>query len=322
VTARTIQMQIAPRLNAPGRMGDPAPALDLLLATAPDAAQAASRQLEAANARRQQLQGAMSREAGEALRAAHHEHAPILFLAREGWSSGLIGIVAGRLVSDHGKPAILIAIEGETCRGSARSVAGFHIAEALRDCSDLLIRSGGHELAAGFDVARSSIELLGARLAALAADRRDSASADPGGARQLVDAELQPADVTSRLVEEVALLQPFGEGNPEPTFGATLRVLEVGRWPARDGGEQHLKLRLGGDGMRPMDAVHWRHGDLAGSIARGDLIDVCFALEVNAWRGAFTPRIKVLRMRPAESPARRSAETDDRRQSPAEAGRG
>ena len=258
IDAETISFQIAPRLNAAGRLDDAALAVRALLETDRSRANALARQLDRLNARRRQLSDAAwlrAREQVERTRAMYEEVPALVWAGGEETPPGIVGIVAGRLADRYQRPAFAYAVRGGLAQASARSRAGFDFASALADCTDLLVRHGGHAMAAGFTVETANLEPLCKRLSELtesAVFDRDDAPAE----RLLeIDAQVPLERVTQKTAEWIARLAPFGAGNPAPVFlslGAP--VSDVRRFGRN--GKPHLGFRLG-----RWNAVGWRMGD-------------------------------------------------------------
>jgi single-stranded-DNA-specific exonuclease len=269
--------RIAPRLNAPGRLGDAAPALELLLARDLHEGQIAAARCEEANQRRRELQDRMFAEAVALASAAAGDAA--IVVARAGWHAGVAGIVAAKLVERFGKPVAVIAVD-ETARegrGSLRSVGGFDLFRALTACSEHLVRYGGHAQAAGLTVAQDRLPALRAAFAAEASrhDRR-------AGPAIAVDAVIPLGEVSPQLAAELAALSPFGVGNEPPVIVAAGARVRASRRVGGDG--NHLKLTLEcRHHATAHDAIAFRMGDRDPGV--GATIDVAFRPELSEWRG-------------------------------------
>ena len=278
VDARTVAWRIAPRLNAPGRLGAAEPALALLLADEGTAAERAQA-LEAANSERRTTQDRVMEEALAALgdRAAD---SPAIVLAGEGWPAGVVGIVAAKLVDKFAKPAFVIGIDPATGigRGSARTTGGVNLYEALSAAAPCLDRYGGHAAAAGFTVRRESVEQL-AELLGGAVTRLAEGSGPVPSVRE-VDAEVALGEVDERLAQELGGLGPFGQDNPAPmlvTRGA--KVTQV----RRVGDGSHLKLTVEDDRRDVRSAIGFGLGDRPVEV--GARLDLVFAPTVSTWQG-------------------------------------
>ncbi|MFQ5844067.1 MAG: DHHA1 domain-containing protein, partial [Planctomycetota bacterium] len=223
--------RLGPRINAAGRLGSPGLALDLILCEDPVAARDLAARLEESNRERQRIEREQSEEA---LRRAREQvdadpSLCALVLADPRWHPGVIGIVAARVAQTFSRPAVLLAVEGDHARGSARSFGAVRLHEALERCREHLLTWGGHAVAAGCTLAAADLDAFRAAFLAAAAEQ------DPGPAGpQEVDAELPLSAASASLAREIASLEPFGAGNEEPVFCA---------YGARTAG----RVRLGGE---------------------------------------------------------------------------
>lgn len=284
---------LAPRLNAAGRMEEATAAIRLLLTE--DAAEAAALagQLDMLNRKRQAVEGGMLDEATalvEAARAGGIGPRAIV-LASVDWHPGVLGIVASRLVERYGLPTALIAVRGEEARGSIRSPTGWHVAEGLAQCADLLLRFGGHEAAGGFSLAPERIAAFRARLQVLVDAQVPQGRLEPV---LTADAEADFSALDLDLVDMLSRLAPHGMGNPEPLFVA--RRVQAMRSPRRVG-RNHLKMRLRQTAVdsRVLDSIGFNLGDLVESLDRPDspTFDLAFSPERNVWNGRETLQLRV-----------------------------
>jgi single-stranded-DNA-specific exonuclease len=293
VTAGKLGFVVAPRINAAGRIGESADALALLLTEDPSEARRLAEKLDATNRTRQEEDRRTLDEALDLLAESYDPDQDYgVVLASEGWHPGVIGIVASRVVERIHRPVVMVALEGESGRGSARSIAGFHLHEALTECAVHLKRYGGHKQAAGMDLERSSLEAFRRAFNAVARHRLAGEDLRPS---LRPDVELAPAEVDLDLIHWLEYLGPHGVGNPGPLFVAP-RVSLSG---ARTVGENHLKVRLGG-ASGGLDAIGFglaeRHPPEA---VEARPHDVLFRLERNEWRGTATPQAKLADLRPS-----------------------
>ena len=252
VTAANIGYVLGPRLNAAGRISDAEEALRLLLTEDADEAKILAEHLELKNTERQELTRQVVKGARE--RAAERPEAWATVVADPAWPAGIVGLGASRLVEDHGRPAVVIAIDGDEGKGSCRSISAVHIAEALDECDDLLIKHGGHAMAAGFSIAREKIEEFTERLDQIVRGRL-------GGVRPVptlrVDAEIEPDALTARLALELASLEPCGMGNPRPHL--LLRGVKVFGIKQVGADSDHLRCKIT-VGRFTFDAMAFRRG--------------------------------------------------------------
>jgi single-stranded-DNA-specific exonuclease len=285
IDARTIAWKIAPRINAPGRLGAAEPSLSLLLAE-PDTAVARAEVLEAANQERRTVQDKVMDEALAMIGEADPGAAVVI--AGEGWPSGVVGIVAAKLVDRFQRPAFVIGIDRETGigRGSARTCAGVNLYEALATAAPLLDRFGGHAAAAGFTIKREAVpalvEALGGAVVRLAE------GSGPVTAGREVDAEVRLGEVDERLAQELAGLGPFGQENPAPLLATRgVRVTQV----RRVGDGSHLKLTLEDEQHTTRSAIGFGLGDRP--VELGARVDLAFVPTISTWQGRRSAELEV-----------------------------
>ena len=295
VTAGKLGFVVAPRINAAGRIGESADALRLLLTDDAAEARQLAEQLDATNRDRQDED---KRTLAEALEMLGREYDPAsdfgVVLAAEGWHPGVIGIVASRVVERIHRPVVMIALDGQRGRGSARSIPGFDLYEALKACSAHMMRFGGHKQAAGMDVARDSVAALREAFNAEAGSRLDLAELQP---RLRTDVVLELEDVDLQLVHWMSYLGPHGMGNPGPLFVASAVAFQR----AKVVGENHLKATLSQRGGR-IDAIGFGLADRHPPEAvMAEPHDVAFRLEKNEWRGTARAQARLIALRPTGS---------------------
>ena len=282
IDSEDVAFQIAPRINAAGRMSSADLATRLLLATrAGDAAEAKSlaEALNAENARRREEEAGIVADANRVI-----EQDPdiggqnLLVVWAEGWHRGVIGIVASKLVETFARPAIVLSVDGDEAHGSGRSIPAFDLLAALERHADLFVRFGGHRQAAGMVVESRRLQELRRRLAAYANEHIEPADLVP---RLTVDAPLPLTDVRDRLLRDLAALEPFGRGNPRPVFQAG--PVELTDGPHLMNG-RHLRMTLR-QGRAAFPAVAWRAGDRAAVLAHRRGLNVAFSLGEDTYRG-------------------------------------
>lgn len=287
-----VGFQLAPRLNAAGRLETAQTALALL--RAPDEASALplAEALEAHNRERQRIERAILEEV---LGAVHAKFNPqtdyVIVEGRSPWHIGVVGIVAARVVQEFWRPALIVGGEGAVWRGSGRSIPGFDLAGALRACGDLLERHGGHAMAAGVSVRPERLDALRARLNELASRTLRPEDLQPP---LRLDAEVGLEEITPERVAELERIRPTGAGNPGVQLCA--RGLRHQRPLQRIGRErQHVKLWVT-DGAAVQEAVWWGAGEEALPVGTFDL---AFAPELNNFNGRSAVQLRVLDWRPA-----------------------
>ena len=279
----SIAYGIAPRLNAVGRVGDAAVAARLLLTDDATEAAALADELRSANVLRRELTASALAEA-RALVA--DDRLPIVTAGP--WPIGVIGLVAGRLAEEHGRPAVVFSTLSDPWRGSARSAADFDLAAAFAALGDLFIRFGGHAAAAGCHLPADRYHEFISRLGALAGP---IVAAD---AVLTVDLALDPLEVDYALQRELALLEPTGAGNRAPLIG--IRGMVVARIRPAAGGHTQLVLRKG---REVVDGICFGRDDLVGVIAETDSIDVVARLSSRSFAGFESLQLDIRDVAPA-----------------------
>ena len=281
VTAENVSYAIAPRINAAGRMDSAVTALQLVLCEDPDRAEELARKLNEINARRQEIELQIFKAAQELLEQEPErlEDRVMLLWGRD-WHPGVIGIVASRLVERTGRPVIVVTVDehGE-CKGSGRSVQGFNLHDCIGSCADLLIRYGGHAMAAGLSVREENLPVLRRRLNEWAARECPVLHATP----LECDLSIHLDRVTVESVRRLDQLAPYGAENPTPVFLLQNAVVD-GVYPVSDGRHSRLRLRQGNAsvyavwfGMHPEQLPY----------ATGDVVDAALNLSVyDSPRGA------------------------------------
>jgi len=290
VTSDDLAFRMAPRLNAPGRIGDSESGLNLLTATEDGPARAMAAVLNSANIRRQGLeQGILDRIEEMIRREDLIADRKTLFLWGENWHQGVLGIVASRLVDRYHRPSLVVGIRDGMAFGSGRSIDGFHLFKVLSRLSPLFDRFGGHAHAAGFRLNVGHLEDLKRELEEIAGEELSEQDMVPV---IQVDAHLFLKDVSRQMIQDIAGLAPFGEQNPEPVFLA--RSLDV--VASRIVGERHLKLRV-----RQGEVVHEAIGFGLGRWhpLHGERVDILFTPELNRWQGSETIQLKLVDLRRA-----------------------
>ncbi len=278
ITATYIGFTVAPRVNAAGRIAEAGIGVELFTSNSREEADVLAHQLCALNTERQGEENRIETEAEQlALESHDFKKDPVMVLASEGWHHGIIGIVSSRMTEKFNLPSILISIEDGIGKGSGRSIKGLNIMEALNYCKDLLIRYGGHELAAGLTVSADKIDEFKAKINEFAREHIDP---EDNEATLDADCELYEEDITLELAEELTAFEPCGVGNPSPVF--VLRNATLSGVMQMSGGK-HTKLTFG-SGDRQIPALMF--GVSAGEcdVAVGDKLDVAFKLDVNEFQ--------------------------------------
>jgi single-stranded-DNA-specific exonuclease len=289
--ADDVGFQIGPRLNASGRLGSAERAVELLLATDSTSARRLAQELDTLNQQRRSIEAAVLAEARAAARecADPKEH-PVLVLAGQGWHQGVVGIVAARLTEEFGRPAIVIGLDGESGRGSARTVGRFSVLEAIAGAAPILERFGGHEQAAGLEIRTENV----ARARAAIVERARAMLAGAGERESLlaIDCELAFEHMTHERMRELERLAPFGAQNDAPVFLS--RSVYLAEPPRTIGSEKsHLLLRLR-KGPHVLRALAFRAGARIDELALGKPIDAVFTPKWNTFRGETSLELELL----------------------------
>jgi single-stranded-DNA-specific exonuclease len=290
VTCGTVGFQLAPRLNAAGRLEDAALGVELLLTVDSAAAAEISRRLDACNQQRRRIEEETLRQATEQLAEADDGQRSIV-LADERWHAGVIGIVASRLVERYHRPTVLVALDGEEGKGSARSVRGLHLYRALDSCRTHLEGFGGHEAAAGLTVSPEKFDGFVRQFEEVASQALEKEDLVPELSH---DGEILIEELGEEDVHELARLAPFGMGNPEPAFVARNLTLRQ----VRPIGTDHLRFIAQQDGYS-LPCVAWRMAGRADEL-QGP-VDLLFTPEFNEWKGRRNLQLRVRDFRKAES---------------------
>ncbi|MDR3764838.1 MAG: single-stranded-DNA-specific exonuclease RecJ [Acidobacteriota bacterium] len=285
IVASDVAFRLAPRMNAAGRMDVASDVVDLFTVRDMAKAREIALRLNQLNSARQQEEQRISDEVlRQVAESEELRGAACMVVDGEGWHRGVIGICASRVVERFGRPAVVVARDGDEAHGSGRSIHGFHLLDALESVSELFLRYGGHAHAVGFAMRSENVPELRRRLNDYARARLTEEDLQP--VREY-DAELGLEQVTPRFWEALSSLQPFGMANPEPVFLARgARLMEGPRVMK----EKHLKFKLRRTQpgqttaySRGLDALGWRmaHRLEAEPVAGGDQLDVLFRIEQN-----------------------------------------
>ena len=295
VTSESISFAIAPRLNAAGRMDSAVTALQLLLCEDEERAQRLTQQLVDYNTARQEAEQRIMAEAEAQLAAdPARQNDRVILVWGEDFHPGVIGIVASRLVERYGKPVIVITVQDEECKGSGRSVPGFHLHKAISACGSLLLRYGGHALAAGLSVAKENLPALRKALNEFAAREYPVLECPP----LELDVAVRLDQLTVDQVEGLHYLAPCGNGNPAPLFLLENALVE-GVYPVSDGRHCRLRLRQGNTSFY---AAYFGVSVEQLPYQTGDHVDA--ALSLSIYEGKNGPQLsgRVRELRPAGLP--------------------
>ena len=283
ISFRDVVFRLAPRLNAAGRLGQPRCALELLLCDDLAQARFQANYLHNLNRQRQSLEEAMLREADFLVRREKLSQRPVMVLAKEDWHPGVLGIVAARLAEEYHRPVALVSLQNGMGRGSARSVEGFHLVKGLQACEAVLRRYGGHEAAAGFEVAADRLQALQEMLEQAVYSQMGPELPRP---TLKVDAQVHLTELNREFFQCLERLKPFGTGNPTPVFVCR----EVECLSSRVVGERHLKVQLHQKNC-VLEAIAFdqaEHHPLVGAL------DVAFSAQLSYYQGRAIPELLLL----------------------------
>lgn len=284
LNATSVSFSLAPRINAAGRMSSAMNAMRLLVSENTLNAQDIATQIDEANRERHTVENEITTQAIEFIESHDYvKYAPIIVVSGENWHHGVIGIVASRLVGKYGKPAIVITTDGETAKGSCRSVEGFSIYDALCSVGDMLNHFGGHTLAAGFGIQTKDIDLFRDRLTEYCSN---IVMPFP---KLKIDFTIKPQLISNDLLVIFSLFEPFGCENLQPCFSIKDMTL-VGIDPVGEG--KHLRLSLSKDNKK-ITAMLFSTTIEEFPYCIGDKVDIAFKIEKNEYRGAIHTSIHI-----------------------------
>jgi len=288
-----IAYQLGPRINVAGRLKEAQVAVELLTTDNTQRAWEIAKELDKENRNRQKIEREIFESAVEKLKDLDlNDKNIVIVLSDKSWHPGVIGIVAARLVEEYHRPAILIALEGDRGRGSARSIPAYHIHEALTACEDKLLAFGGHSFAAGIEILKDEIESFNL---ALCRDAREKLTDEDLVPKLHIDAEMNFCDISEPLLGEIRRLAPHGRGNPNPLFWAS-GVRIVGR-PQQVGTKgNHLSFFLSQAGTT-LRGIAFGKGHLVAELDKhkGDT-DVAFRPRFSQYSGRIELDIKDIRL--------------------------
>lgn len=287
ITSGFIGFGIAPRINAAGRISDAAIAVRTLLASKGKEADSYAEELCAINRQRQIEENQIAEKAYEMIEdLSDLDSNPVIVLDSNEWQQGIIGIVSSKITERYGLPSILVSFYGsvgseesafDDGKGSGRSIKGLNLVEALGYCDDLLVKYGGHELAAGLTVKRGNLDDFRDRINAYAREHLDE---EAFKVKVDVDCELQMADVNIKFADELQYLEPHGTGNATPLF--LMKDVTVNKITYTKG-KDHSRLYLEKDGIS-MNAMYFGIGEGMLGFESGDVIDLLFNIDINDYK--------------------------------------
>lgn len=292
----SIGFGIAPRINAAGRLGDASRAVKLFVTKSSEEALSIALELNEDNRLRQDMDLSIY---NDALKIIEEEidlnRQKVIVVAKEGWHHGIVGIVASKLVERFYRPCILISIDDGVGKGSGRSIEGFNIFEALGHCDDLLLKYGGHELAAGLTISPENINAFRSRINEYADEVLTRNDLIP---KIRADARIQKSDISLESVRQLEALSPFGPGNQPPLFVYDNLTIVEQRVVGKD--KNHLRLKLDDNGFQ-IDAIGFNMGEQYEAYEINDRLDVLCSLEINTWNQQESVQMKLKDIRTSKA---------------------
>ena len=285
ITSGFIGFGLAPRLNAGGRMGDAKRGVRLFTTRDEEGAAAIAAELEVENSHRKETEQMILKQVTDRIEASDAiRNSRVMVVAGEGWHHGVIGIVSSRIKDMYYRPNILLSVEDGVAKGSARSIEGFNLFDALCTCSDLMIKFGGHAAAAGMSLKAENVPELARRLNEYAKIHMDSQMLVPV---QRPELRLKPSEVTVELIELIQRMEPFGQDMPEPLAEISGQLSEVRKIGA-DGATLRMKIM---DHRRSLGTVGFRRSIMAEYYSAGMEVSIAGNLDINYYMDRQYPQM-------------------------------
>ena len=277
LNAGHISFGIAPLINAVGRLSQAAEAVDLLTHLKDDLATGAAKHLATKNRERQKVQRGIIKDALEQIEEKNLDEQPIIILKNENWARGVVGVAAGKCIETHYRPTILFAQDGEELVGSARSISGFSIFDALSSCKKHIVKFGGHDMAAGLTIKKEDYESFVSDMTSYA---RTAITPEQLIRTVKPDVIADLHEITHTTAIDIEKIGPFGMGNPSPV----VQVMDAKISDLRAMGNKgaHLSFKVGNQGTR---CVWWGQGDLVERLASGSSVNLVAKIKANEFRG-------------------------------------
>ena len=278
ITSTTIGFTIAPRINAAGRMATAKEAVEFFISKDIKRIKELAEYLDNLNLKRQECEKEIYKDAKEKIEKNKEYENNIMVVSGEGWQEGVIGIVASKITEEYYKPCIMVSINEKEGKGSSRSVKGYNIYEGLFGVSELLIKFGGHSLAAGLSINPKNIDILREKINENAKEIFESGDISP---YIKIDAELKAKNINLKYAEDLKKLEPFGMGNPQPLFIIKDALIKESYSFSL---KKHMRLNLVKEGVS-LEAVGFNMGSFANSLKPGQKIFLLCSVDINEFRG-------------------------------------
>ena len=286
---------IAPRINAAGRLKDASIVVELLTTDNSERAFEIAKELDELNSNRQSMENSMLKSALEIIQKdIDLKMEKVIVLDNTTWHVGVLGIIASRITERYNMPSIIISVDDGIGKGSARSITGLNIYEAISKCDEMLVKFGGHELAAGLTIEKDSINKFRKRINEVAKEMKK----DKVFYREiLVDYKLDKNDRLIEVFNEIKKLEPFGEGNPKPIFVYRSLIIKDIRVVGNNG--KHLYLNLFNE-KEYINAIGFNMGLIINHIEVNQKIDIICSVEMNVWNGNENIQLHIKDIKPSK----------------------
>ena len=291
-----IGFQIAPRINAMGRMASSDKSLKLLVTQNRNEARQLAIELDNENKYRQMIERDILQQTFDIIETNRYaDNEGGIVVASEGWHPGVIGIVASRVVDKYFRPTIILTDDNGVYKGSARSIPGFHLYDGLSSLSDLLLSFGGHKYAAGVKIAKENLEEFRERFNKIVIENLNKEDFIP---EINIDAEIDSKDITDEIMQYLEKLEPYGQGNKEPVF--YMKKVSKYQYETFVGKEQnHLKCIFENKGIL-FDAIGFNMKEYKSIVAENDEFDILFSLVHNTWKNTKTIQLNIKDIKKSE----------------------
>jgi single-stranded-DNA-specific exonuclease len=291
LNTETLSFWLIPRLNAAGRLGDAKLSLDLLTTDSPSTAERIADELNEINAKRREISDEAYLQASEQILQSGPELPLVLMVENKNWVPGVLGLIAGRLAEEYYRPVIAATSDKDICRASARSIPEFNISAALEENAELLLRFGGHPMAAGFSASLRNLPALMKSITERAKKQLNPSELVPS---IKIDAEIGPSEVSGNNFKFIKRLEPFGAGNPEPIFLNRGAQVISARMVGAD--KRHTQMQIDCDGTWwNAIAFHQDH-----NLKPGDQIDIVYKMTLNEWNGTRRLQLNIVDLKMSE----------------------
>ncbi len=298
INTYTIGFQIGPRINAPGRMDHAGPSYYLLVSEDHIEAQEIAKKLDQLNSSRQNELNKVLKKSKEIVKRKQLDKKKIILISGKNWNSGIVGLVAGKLMEEYTRPVIVCREDDKVLHGSARSIAEFDIMSVLKECEQLLLGFGGHKMAAGLTFRKENFDKLYSKLERIANKKIKDEYLEP---KIKIDARINSDMINYKLYNVLNKFEPFGIGNPRPLF--LLKNVEILSMRSVGKEDRHLKIKVSQASnvsevsrrqKYEFDAIGFGMGEWKNKLQQKDLIDIVFVLDENVWNGSRKLQLKIV----------------------------